>query len=738
MKRKLPSVSWKHTSMALLLSGSLTIVSPLTPVSLAATEGVYIAGQSYFTLDQAALSTSTLQFSVVLHNRESRAIDFNAYGVRVTDDSGRSYTARLSEKKSAVVLPGQDQRFRFYSDIIPGMTAAQLKVEIFRWDSSQSDFMKHLGRLSVASVVQEGQAAVPEEIMNLHTVDSALANDAAVAYRLGQSVRVVEDGKWYLYTQLSVKNIGSASVKLPASLQVRLKGADGLKYSASFADGRDQTFFPNQSGIVTLKTAVSKDLSEKGLGLEFYYMNQSEEVSLSTMDISSSLRTARLGDTLDYARQLEGEHLTVKAEKATYSKQADGIHVQTVVTVSNEGDSIASVPSLLATYQFGGAGASITSTDNTSRISYLSPKETASFYFNAVLPEGIDPNAVRLVLWEKSKTGSSANTAAASSSSNGTSGSGSGNASNNTSSDASDAPASTGAASTSSQAASASAAHVPVAVYLWEGASQASSMISSAPAYKLGEKLIFKDNGVVDKNLDVSLVELHVHENDDFGYKTAIGKYKITNKGTSSIALPKLQNELIDKQGKTYTGSRQSSVPELIMPGTSYVISYSYLLPNSVEDKTFALNVYDDQSVSQGKVSLGAYQVGIQEESDSDTISFYPFLVQFQNYTLGWSYSSGSYTYTLNLSMAIEHPDPVIVDSNFSKMQFDLVDGMDRVVGTQTMTFTGTDRLINGKQKISFTGLKDEQGTNGIRVKIYEVIETANGPAKRLVKELKY
>lgn len=263
-------------------------------------------------------------------------------------------------------------------------------------------------------------------------------------------------------------------------------------------------------------------------------------------------------------------------------------------------------------------------------------------------------------------------------------------------------------------------------------------MISSAPAYKLGEKLIFKDNGVVDKNLDVSLVELHVHENDDFGYKTAIGKYKITNKGTSSIALPKLQNELIDKQGKSYTGSRQSSVPELIMPGTSYVISYSYLLPNSVEDKTFALNVYDDQSVSQGKVSLGAYQVGIQEESDSDTISFYPFLVQFQNYTLGWSYSSGSYTYTLNLSMAIEHPDPVIVDSNFSKMQFDLVDGMDRVVGTQTMTFTGTDRLINGKQKISFTGLKDEQGTNGIRVKIYEVIETANGTAKRLVKELKY
>lgn len=707
--------------MALLLSGSLTIMSALAPVSHAASEGgVYIADQSYFTLDQAALSSSTLQFAVILHNRESRAMDFNEYGVRVTDDSGRSYTARLSEKKSAVVLPGQDQRFRFYSDIIPGTAAAQLQVEIFRWDSSQSDFMKHLGMLSVASVIQEGQAAVPEEIINLYTVDSSLEKDASVAYRLGQSFRVVEDGKWYLYTQLSVKNMGSGSVKLPATLQVRLKGTDGLKYAASIADGKDLTFLPNQSRVITLKTEISKDISEQGLGLEFYYMNQNEEVSLSTMDISSSLRTAQLGDKLDYARQLEGESLTVKAEKSTYSNQADGLHVQTVVTLSNEGDSIASIPALLAAYQFGGAGASITSADNTSRISYLSPKETASFYFNAVLPGGIDPDAVQLVLWEKTKTtGSSANTNTASSSSGGTS-------------------ASNGAESATSQAVSASTSQVPVAVYLLKGASQAISLITSAPAYKLGEKLIFSDNGVVDKNLDVSLVELHVHENDDFGYKTAIGKYKITNKGTSSIALPKLQNELIDRQGKSYTGSRQSSVPELIMPGTSYAISYSYLLPNSVEDKTFALNVYDDQSVSQGKISLGAYRVGIQEESDSDTISFYPFLVQFQNYTLGWSYSGGTYTYTLNLSMAIEHPDPVIVDSNFSKMQFDLVDGMDRIVGTQTMTFTGANKLINGKQKITFTGLKDEQGSNGVRVKIYEVIETATGTAKRLVKELKY
>lgn len=721
MIRKYPLVSWKHTRLALLLSGSLAVMSPLTPAAYAASEGVYIAGQSYFTLDQAALSSTSLQLSVTLHNRENRSIDFNAYGVRVTDTSGRSFTARLSEKKSASVLPGQDQRFRFYSDIAPGTVAEQLKVEIFRWDSTQADFMSHVGELSVASALQQGQMSAPEEIVNLHTVDNTLDSDASVVYQLGQSVRVMEEGKWYLYTRLSVKNQGAGSVNLPEALQVRLKEASGLKYAASIVDGKDQTFLPNQPEVITLRTAVPKDLPVSGLGLEFYYMNQGKEVSLSSMDISASLQTAGLGDTLPLARQLEGEHLTVRAEKSTYSNQVDGVHMQTVITVSNEGESIASLPSLSAAYLMEGSGASITSTDQTTRLAYLSPKETASYYFNAVLPEGIDPNAVQLVLWEKrtKTTGSTAaNTPASGVSSS--------------------AVTSASAASSASQTSSASTTQVPVTVFSLKGAGAAVNVMSSAPAYTLGDKLSFSDNGVVDKNLDVSLVELHVHENDDFGYKTAIGKYKITNRGTNTITLPALQNELIDSQGKSYTGSRQSAVPELIMPGTSYVISYSYLLPNSLDEKTFALNVYDDQSVSQGKVSLGAYRVAVQEESDSDTISFYPFLVQFSDYALGWSYSNGSYTYQLNLSLAIEHPDPVIVDSNFSKMQFDLVDVWDRVVGTQTLTFTGTDKLINGKQKITFSNLKDEAGYTGVKVKIYEVIETASGTAKRLVKTLKY
>jgi hypothetical protein len=41
------------------------------------------------------------------------------------------------------------------------------------------------------------------------------------------------------------------------------------------------------------------------------------------------------------------------------------------------------------------------------------------------------------------------------------------------------------------------------------------------------------------------------------------------------------------------------------------------------------------------------------------------------------------------------------------------------------MTFTGTDKLISGKQKISFSSLTEQHASSGMLVKVYEVIETA-------------
>ncbi len=714
--------SLKQTSLAVLLTGSLLAASWAAPLpsAHAASEGVFISKDSYFMLNRAALSSSSLQFSVLFHNGENQTLDFNKYGVRVTDSAGHSYTANLSEKKSGIVNGGQEESFRFYANLPAGETAADLKVDVFRWDYNKSDFMNHLGELPIASVIQEGQLEAPEEIISLRTLDSTLANDASLAFGLGQSVRVTENGKWYMYTQVAAKNLGSSSVKVPATLLARLVDANGMKYTATVASGADTAILPNQSDTLTLKTLISKGMPTSGLTLEYYYLNQSEDVSLGTLSMNSSLNTVALGVKQSYAGQQDGENVTAKASSSTYSIQADGVHVQTVVTLSNDGDVVAPVPALAASYQFGDSGSSVSSTDNSTRSGFLAPKETATYYFNATLPTGVDPNAAQLVLWQKAAAASTGSTTGSTAGSGTTTGTGSSTATTGTST-------------------STTTGQQPVAVFVLKGASEAQNGFTTAVDYELGTKLAL-GSSVVSPNLDVSLIELHAHENDDLGYKTAIAKYKITNNGTSTLALPELQNELIDNKGNAYTGSRQSEAATQITPGSSYVVSYSYLLPNKEtddEDDSFALNVYDDKSVSEGNVSAGTFKVALQEAETGDTIAIYPFSLKINDSSIGWTYSGGTYSYVLSLDMDISHEDQVIIDANFSKIQFEMVDSLGRIVGTQDASLMGTGKLTSGSQRVTISGLKNEQVSSGIVVNMYEVINTPNGTAKRLLKQFK-
>ncbi|NHW35865.1 hypothetical protein GQF04_14830 [Paenibacillus aceris] len=506
-----------------------------------------------------------------------------------------------------------------------------------------------------------------------------------------------------------------------------------MKYDSSIANGSGTTFLPNEADTVTLKTPISKQMAMSGVSLEFYYLNQSEDVTLGNMNLSTSLQTTALDTKVVYSGQQTGEQMTVKASSTKYANQADGVHVQTIVTLSNDGKEAAAIPSFFAAYQVGESGTALTATDNTARDTYLAPNETTDYYFNAVLPVGVDPNTAQLVLWQKTSD-SSASSGGATSSAAANATSTSATAENSTSASTS---MNTNANTSSSANTNTTVGQMPVAVFQLKGAVEAQNGFTTAVSYTIGSKLNLTNSAIVNKNVDVSLVELHAHENDDLGYKTAIAKYKFTNNGTSTIALPELQNELLDSSGNSYTGTRQSSVTTQLTPGSSYVVSYSYLLPNGKtdDDETFALNIFDDKSVSEGKVSAGTYQVSLQKDENSDTLDLYPFSLKVNSDSISWLYSSGSYSYQLNLDLDITHEDQVIIDSNFSKIEFDMVDSLGRIVGTQTSTLVGTGKLISGSQKIVVTGLKNEQVDSGVVVNMYEVIDTPNGTAKRLIKQ---
>ncbi|MGG1555388.1 hypothetical protein [Paenibacillus ferrarius] len=260
-----------------------------------------------------------------------------------------------------------------------------------------------------------------------------------------------------------------------------------------------------------------------------------------------------------------------------------------------------------------------------------------------------------------------------------------------------------------------------------------------ATTYTIGQPIPFDSlSKVVDKTTQVSLMELHLHENPGEGYQTAVAKFKLTNTSTSPVTTPTFQTELTNAHGVTYTGSRQANVTATMNPGLSYVVSYSFIVPQSEEGKNFSLKLLDTQSAAPYKTTIAALQTSLQDEEKDGVISLYPFDLRFNDVTVGTQTTAQlMYTYKFRLDLDIKQQENVVVDNNFSKLRFEIVDNAGRVVGSKDATFTGVNKLISGQQVLDASNISSEQFSYPFTVNVYETIDTPEGTAKRLVKVIK-
>ncbi|NEN83849.1 hypothetical protein [Paenibacillus elgii] len=764
------------------LAISAVCLSASVPAAYAGKPGVFVANDTYFTLENASLApggdSPLMQFSLKLHNGGSGAVDFNGYGVRVVDEAGNRYPARLGSKQSARVQAGKEQTFDFYSQLAPGVKVEGLKVDLYAWDGSGADQTRDIGALPVAGSLPGGVSTASQTVVRLKDADPAAKEDVFLTFVQGDGFRVVENGKPYLYMNLYVTNSGKTEATLPSGLQYRLLTSDGRTLAAALSGSDSSSLLPNE----TVQRTVKAELSEQSVGpltLQLVTSDAGEDKVLGGLPLGELPPAIKLGSEKPLARYGTGSGLTVVAEKATAIRQEDGMLVQSTVTVRNDSDRMIAVPALTGAYQFGKDGFTTASEARSSRDAYLAPKAAVSFSYTALLPSGVEPDAAELVVRVKedtAATGSSAgsgttasasggsastgaNTAnsgtAGSAASTGTSASGttSGSSAGGSASGSSSAAGSTSGTSaasgtsgqtktgTSGSGATSSSSGTktdgrPVMVVGLQGIAQQYNPTMAAKNYEYGTPLPLAASSLIDSKLDMSLVELHLHENTDYGYKTAIAKVKYTNRGSSVLTLPDIGTELLNSQGLAFPGVRQTTAASTIMPGTSYVVAYSFMVPADEKGDNIAFRVTDPKAIAPAKLDLGTFRIAAQREEEYGKISFYPFDVTIDANNLATTYSTSTgYSYHLNLSLTIEQREPVIIDQNFSKMEFELVDGLGRVLGSQSAGFTGTQKLITGTQRISFTNVKTEQIESGVTIRVYETIDTPNGPAKRLVRE---
>ncbi|WP_426452207.1 hypothetical protein ACP26L_09165 [Paenibacillus sp. S-38] len=265
--------------------------------------------------------------------------------------------------------------------------------------------------------------------------------------------------------------------------------------------------------------------------------------------------------------------------------------------------------------------------------------------------------------------------------------------------------------------------------------------LAGLPEYKSGTPISFDPlNQIIGGNTEVSLVELHRHENAEQGYQTVVAKFKMVNRGSKSAVLPSFQADLTTAAGASYTGSRQKTTALTLEPNVASVVTYSFNVPKTETSETFGIKLSDTKSAAPYVSEIAMIKAPLQkDEEGGTTYKMYPYDVKLGFWTLNSQFSSTTlqYSYKLTMDLDFSVTEDVMVDAGFSKLKFELTDTAGRVVASETHGFTGENRLLSGRQTLTFSNLQTEQLQYPLTINVYESVETESGTANRLLFKLK-
>ncbi|MDF2960930.1 MAG: hypothetical protein K0S39_2665 [Paenibacillus sp.] len=256
-------------------------------------------------------------------------------------------------------------------------------------------------------------------------------------------------------------------------------------------------------------------------------------------------------------------------------------------------------------------------------------------------------------------------------------------------------------------------------------------------SYTIGNPMQFDARSeLIHPDLQVSLVEFQMSDNEDEGNKQVTAKFRLYNKSDRPLAIPVFQSDLVSSDGYQYSGRRQTMTTTSILPNSGITVNYAYVLPSTETGTGLVLKIQEAAGASGYKSTVAAYGVTLQQPGTEDKFSIYPFDVKVDHWDVSYLFNTQThqYTYKGKFILDIERQKETQVDANFPRLQFELYDATGRLVASAAKSLIGQERLVSGENNISLNGTS-EQFDSPLNLKIYEVFTTENGEAKRLVAE---
>ncbi|RUS45260.1 hypothetical protein [Cohnella sp. AR92] len=253
----------------------------------------------------------------------------------------------------------------------------------------------------------------------------------------------------------------------------------------------------------------------------------------------------------------------------------------------------------------------------------------------------------------------------------------------------------------------------------------------AATPYTLDNPISFNQlNQMITPDLSVSLVELNRFKSVNGGFDTIVAKFKLMNKSLTPVLLPPFGTQLKSEDGSQYEGVSKSTSDKLLPPNLGYVVSYAFTVPQEGSDKEWMLTLFDNQTAAPLQIPIAALQVKTTEADPNTTSKLaYPYSLSFSKWKVAMTPDP-----VLEVNSEISHLDNVIVDSEFSRLKFELLDGDNNVVAAEYLPYSSTIPLKTGTLSLMLPSLKSSVYIQHVR--ILEAIDTAYGEATRLLVEL--
>lgn len=247
---------------------------------------------------------------------------------------------------------------------------------------------------------------------------------------------------------------------------------------------------------------------------------------------------------------------------------------------------------------------------------------------------------------------------------------------------------------------------------------------------------------LIPRHLEMSLAGYSILGEADAGYKTVLLKFRLNNTGDYTVQLPNFGTELVASYGTHYAGIRQETSIQQIMPKTSALVLYTFMMPETDIGRELKLRVMDDQTAAPYRTDIGANWVRLEErKTNNRTFDLYPFTIEvtgFKADKIGYYNPETDTEQTSGLQvkfdLKIKREPNIVVDPGFTGIEFELADHRNRrLAPTQQFSLTGANKLAEGTQQLLFSGLDRWDSDYPLFINVYETVETINGTVKRLL-----